>query len=218
MNCWAPEVIYDPAKRRFVIFWATTIPGRFAKTDGEGEGALNHRIYRTTTEDFDRFTPTELFFDPAFSVIDATIVPNDGKYYFVFKDERVNPLKKHLRVAGPADSVDGPFNTLSDPFTASYSEGPTVLKVADAFICYFDLYREHKYGAKRTRNFKTWEDVSDQLSFPKGIRHGTAFPVTAQVLEALQKLDPKPGAGGGASLGTGESPVGEDRKPASTRR
>ena len=28
-NCWAPELVYDPAQRQYIIFWATTIPGRF---------------------------------------------------------------------------------------------------------------------------------------------------------------------------------------------
>ena len=44
----------NASTRQYVIFWATTIPGRFPSTDDSGsvnkEGiALNHRIYRTTT-------------------------------------------------------------------------------------------------------------------------------------------------------------------------
>jgi beta-galactosidase len=33
---------------------------------------------------------------------------------------------------------------------------------------------------------ETWEDVSDSVQFPKGIRHGTAFKVDASVLENLK--------------------------------
>ena len=56
-NSWAPEVIYDPLHREFVIFWASTIPGRFPATAGSSEEDYNHRMYATTTKDFVTFTP-----------------------------------------------------------------------------------------------------------------------------------------------------------------
>jgi hypothetical protein len=34
---------------------------------------------------------------------------------------------------------------------------------------------------------KTWEDVSDQVKFPAGIRHGTAFRVSADILNKLSR-------------------------------
>ena len=57
-----------------MIFWASTIPGRFPQTAGSSEEKYNHRIYGTTTKDFVTFTPTTLFYDPGFSVIDATFL------------------------------------------------------------------------------------------------------------------------------------------------
>ena len=99
MNCWAPEVVYDENKQQYVIFWATTIPGRFPKTDGTGDGKYNHRIYSTTTKDFKTFTPTRLFFDGGFNVIDATMLHAEGKYYLIVKDETLKPVKKNLRIA-----------------------------------------------------------------------------------------------------------------------
>ena len=32
-----------------------------------------------------------------------------------------------------------------------------------------------------------WEDVSETVTFPVGIRHGTAFSVSESVLEALRR-------------------------------
>ena len=53
-------------------------------------------------------------------------------------------------------------------------------------MCIRDRYRDHRYGAVRSLDHgETWEDVSDQVSFPKGIRHGTAFAVDASVVESL---------------------------------
>ena len=80
VNAWAPEIFFDDETGQYLIFWATTIPGRFPATDDSGsvnkEGiALNHRIYRTTTRDFKDYSRAELFLDPGFNVIDATIAP-----------------------------------------------------------------------------------------------------------------------------------------------
>jgi lysophospholipase L1-like esterase len=57
LNSWAPEIVYDAAQQQYLVFWATTIPGRFAATDESGSplkegGRTNHRMYSTTTKDF----------------------------------------------------------------------------------------------------------------------------------------------------------------------
>lgn len=49
LNCWAPEVVWDDKRQHFLIFWATTIPGRFPETDGKGDDKYNHRMYCTTS-------------------------------------------------------------------------------------------------------------------------------------------------------------------------
>lgn len=51
-NAWAPEIVWDPARRHWVIFWASTIPGRFPDTEGTGDTGYNHRIYSFSTKDF----------------------------------------------------------------------------------------------------------------------------------------------------------------------
>ena len=166
-NSWAPELYFDEFRKQWLIFWATTMPGRFAETDNTGRDGLNHRIYYTTTKDFKTFAPTKLFFDPGFSVIDATILKVDARYYLIFKDERQNPLKKNLRMA-VADKPDGPYSDVSEPFTKDWVEGPTVVKIKDAWLVYFDEYREHHYGAVKSSDMKHWQDVTSELSFPEG--------------------------------------------------
>ncbi|MEZ5006286.1 MAG: hypothetical protein R2738_10265 [Bacteroides graminisolvens] len=51
---------------------------------------------------------------------------------------------------------------------------------------YFDKYRDHKYGAVRSKDRQKWEDISDLVTFPKGTRHGTAFKVKKSVLKKLK--------------------------------
>lgn len=190
-NCWAPEMVYDPANKDYIIFWATTIPGRHSDVaSSEREKGLNHRMYCTKTTDFKIFSPTELFFNPDFSVIDATILPKNGKFYMFLKNENPNPPEKNIRIT-VSEKASGPFPVkVSDPITGKYlAEGPSCLEVGPYVYVYFDKYTNHRYGAVRSKNMKDWEDVSELISFPEGVRHGTAFKVSKSVMEGLMKVN-----------------------------
>ena len=186
-NCWAPEVVYDAARQQFIIFWASTIPGRFPRTEYGGKNDNNHRIYATTTKDFETFTATTLFFDPGFNVIDSTLLPLNGKFYLFSKDEsKVPAVMKNLRLA-VADDIAGPYVIESAPINrpGAWVEGPTTLQIGDTTYLYFDAYRDHHYGALRSKDLKTWEDVTSRLSMPKGARHGTTFAVSGELVRSL---------------------------------
>jgi len=186
-NCWAPEVDWDAKRGRFLIFWSTTIPGRFPATEKTEQGGYNHRIYATTTTDFETFAPTRLFFDPGMNCIDATILPRDGNYLLFFKDETRFPKPmKNLRLAMARD-IEGPYAVDPKPLNPpdSWTEGPTSIRIGGDTIVYFDCYRQHRYGAVRTRDLKAWEDISALLAMPNGMRHGTVFTVSRAVLQGL---------------------------------
>jgi hypothetical protein len=189
LNVWAPELFYDAKKRRYLLFWSTTIPGRFPATDRSGDNGRNHRIYITTTKDFHVFTPTRLFYDQSFSVIDATIIRDGRRYVMFFKDETRWPTaQKNLHYA-ISNSATGSFGPASPPITGSYwAEGPTAIRIGERWIVYFDKYREHRYGAVATADWKQWEDISAQIQFPEGARHGTVLPVPRAVLTRLLEL------------------------------
>lgn len=192
MNCWAPEVIFDPVRRLYLIFWATTIPGRFPQTDDSGHSSpgqrpLNHRIYSTTTADFSSFTPTRLHYDGGFDVIDATMARDaEGWLLFVKNEtERPRPEKNILMVR--AQTPDGPFSPPSGPITGRYwAEGPTSIRIGDWRYVYFDKYRDKRFGVVRSRDLEHWEDVSERLHMPAGIRHGTVFSVPRALADALR--------------------------------
>lgn len=185
-NCWAPETAYDEKAREFVVFWASTVRGKFPETAGASEDAYNHRMYCATTRDWETFTPTRLFYDPGFSVIDATLLREEGgDWRLIVKDETVNPPRKHLRIARAAGPT-GPFTDLSPPFTRDWVEGPTALRVGEDYVVYFDCYREKHYGAVRSRDLKNWEDVTARLDFPEGARHGTVLEVDATTIDRLR--------------------------------
>lgn len=182
VNVWAPELFYDDKSRDFVIVWASTIPFKFEK--GQEEERNNHRLYYTTTKDFEHFSETKLYFDPKFSVIDAVIVKRGKKDYVLVHKDNTRPMR-NIKVSFGTSAM-GPWSKSSEPFTPFKSEGPTVAKVGKDYLIYYDAYGDFKYGASRTRDFKMFEDVSAQVSLPKGHKHGTIFMVDRKVVEALK--------------------------------
>ena len=187
-NCWAPEVHYDAASQQYLVFWSTTIPGRFPGTENAAESNYNHRVYLTTTKDFRTFTPTTLFFDPGYCCIDATIVPVNEKFYLIFKDEVLKPEpQKNLWLAS-SDKMTGPYDNITGPLPANppkWVEGPTAITIGDDTIIYYDCYGKNHFGAIRSRDMRKWEDVTSRLSMPSGIRHGTVLEVPGDVIAKL---------------------------------
>jgi len=190
-NAWAPELFYDDAPQRWLIFWSTTIPGRFPETEKTGDDGWNHRIYFNATKDFETFTPTRLFFNDGFNVIDATLLKAQGKYHLIVKDETKVPVKKNLRIA-TSDRAEGPFGPAGPPITGDWVEGPSAVPIGEEFVIYFDHYaRPQYYGAVKSRDLQHWQDISKEVSFPPGARHGTVLRVPESVVKNLQNPSPQ---------------------------
>lgn len=185
-NCWAPEIFYDNNSKEYMIYWATTIPGKFPSTDNMGDDKYNHRMYFVTTKDFKTFSGAKLLYDQGFNVIDATIQKNGSSYLMFLKDETRNPPQKNLRVA-TSTSLVGNYSKPSAPITGAYwAEGPTVLRLGSQWIVYFDKYTMHTYGAVTSTDLVKWTDISDKVGFPKGARHGTVFRISAAEFDRIR--------------------------------
>jgi len=212
VNVWAPELFYDAGEERFIICWASTIPGRFP--DQREARDNNHRMYYTTTRDFHTFTPTRLFLDPGFSVIDCQILQvevaasrqsaaqpadsnwrrsaetppqskDDPAYVLLLKDN-TRP-QRNIRVAF-GDTPLGPWRDLSTNLTAHLTEGPCALKIGDDWLIYYESYDAKHYSAMKTRDFQTFTDVTGEMTFPERLKHGTAFKATRKDLDYLFKV------------------------------
>ena len=184
-NCWAPEMIYDEENKQFIIFWASTI-----KVNGEWvveEGTkYDHRMYYTTTKDFKTFAPAKVFFDPGYNVIDATIRKVGDTYYMIYKDERELPTPQKTLIVATSKNAEGPYTTSGEPFTKSWVEGPAIVQLPDSsFLVLMDAYREKTYEAMRTKDFVTWENVSDKLSMVVPASHGTVVKTSRATVDAL---------------------------------
>lgn len=185
-NTWAPEITYDNKSKKYMIYWASTIEGKFLETKSDEEKGYNHRIYYTTTKDFKKFSKTKLLYEPGFNVIDASIVKEDNKFVMYLKDETKNPVQKNIKIA-VSKKLNGPYSEAGNPITGNYwAEGPTAIKIDNDWVVYFDKYTLKKYGAVK-QTAKGWEDISEQISFPSGTRHGTVIKVSEEEIAALKK-------------------------------
>jgi len=190
-NCWAPEVIWDNAAEHYLIFWSSTIPNRFPETEDSNvrpnsdfNWKRNHRIYSTTTKDWENFTPTRLHYDGGFNVIDANLAQNDDEWLMFVKNESYNPkIEKNIRLVH-AQTPDGQFSEASPAISGNYwAEGPAAIKVGDEWWVYFDKHQENKYGLVCSSDLENWVDRSDEVSFPDNARHGTVLQAPRAILK-----------------------------------
>jgi len=182
---WAPDVFFDEARNEFIISFAAAnknVPGLQTKYKG------NFKAYYVLTQDFATFTEPALLLQPHpdMFVIDPALIKSDGKYYAFVKIESANTIdggKDGIHYA-KADALEGPWSKLSGtrlPNNRVNSEGGAPLKVGESYIVYYD--RPGALQAARTRNFRSWKDISHKLTAPANYRHGT-----------MRQINPAPAA------------------------
>jgi hypothetical protein len=184
-NCWAPEIFFDETCEQYLIYWSSTVDGKFPETQPYGDDGYNHRIYYVTTKDFKSFSETKLLYDGGFNSIDANIVKNDHDYILFIKNETLSPPQKNIRVAKGKSPYD--FGQCGEPITLNHywAEGPTGIKVNGDWVVYFDKYKINEIGAVRSKDLRTWEDVSKAIQFPKGAQHGYVLKVPLHFITPL---------------------------------
>ena len=79
---WAPEAVWDEQEQAFFVFFAP-----YTEETGEDAKTGKNRIYASYTKDFVSFTPAFKYIENERSVIDTTIVWENGVYYRFSKDE-----------------------------------------------------------------------------------------------------------------------------------
>lgn len=183
-NVWAPELFYDEEKEQFLIAWSSSIlPENYTDEDRLGSNGC-HRQYYTTTKDFVEFAPAKPFYDPGFNSIDGFIVKKEeGDYRLIIKDNRKPGYSNLFCVE--ASAPEGPYSNPTEKFAPTYSEGACCVKVGEEWLIYFDVYREYRFGAVSTKDFKTFTPIDDKISVPAGHKHGTIIKVKESVLNAL---------------------------------
>jgi hypothetical protein len=197
LNCWAPEVAFDPARAEYLIIWASTVPGAFPATALSGDlrdprrgplgGRWNHRLYYTTTRDFVAFAPARLFCDPGFDCIDATLLRVEGagdRWVLLFKDETRTPARKWIVYMMSDDPTRWVGPVLGPISGGAWAEGPTAVEVGGTARVWWDRYAEGGWGVAQTTDWRHWTPASVEM--PEGARHGTVLLVDRATVERVR--------------------------------
>jgi hypothetical protein len=183
---WAPEWRYDPAKRQYLVFWASTM------SDDVNNGVKT--IWARWTPDFQSWPEMPfVLLDPGYDSIDAdaTVLPN-GTALLFFKDERGNcchrdptclesnascPRRyyKTIRRASSTAGLQGKFRNTS--VTAGLSpqltEGPEIVDwpanpTGQRYLLYYDCFMFNHYGISSSDDLQTFNEVAGSSCFDYG--------------------------------------------------
>ncbi|MCI8491346.1 MAG: hypothetical protein HFJ04_14115 [Lachnospiraceae bacterium] len=190
---WAPEFYYDDKTGEYIVFWASKVAPDYNK----------QRVYYCKTRDFYTFTEPKLWIEEDYSVIDTTVVKEDGVYYRFTKNE--NDGQKYVYIE-TSDSLLGEWTRLSSPTLEAYNnsngkavEGPCCFKFNDDDIEGTGGYKwgllldNWTYFAIATKDLsKAVFDSLDAAKLPSRPRHGTIMNITTEEYERLVNAYTRP--------------------------
>ena len=182
---WAPQTIYDPKKKKYMLYWSMR--------SGNGTDKI---YYAYANKSFTALetAPELLFTNPTGgSCIDGDIILKDGVYHLFYKTEGDgNGIKQAMSksLAGPFKQVDRYLQQTKDPV-----EGSSVFKLnsSDKYIMMYDVYTKGRYEFTESADLEHFKKVDHKVSMNFKPRHGTILPVTASELQRLESKWPRSG-------------------------
>ncbi|QXT35732.1 glycoside hydrolase family 43 protein [Sphingomonas sanguinis] len=186
---WAPEAIYDPARRRIMVYFSTRI-----------RNGLNYLVYAYADPAFRKLSaPEKLFPFPRAgkSTVDADITRVGGRYHLFFSTD---DGKGNIRQA-VSDHINRGYvydPTKVDP-EAVGTEAPMVWRRhgTDTYVLMYDVYaaKPNNMGFSETTDFRTFRDIghfnapdspmsATNFTSPK---HGSVMAITPAEADRLER-------------------------------
>lgn len=183
-NIWAPEWFYDEINKEYMLLWSSSY---------EKQGWNKSRLWYCTTKDWKTFTTAKLLFTPPYSVIDGTLLKQDGTYYLFHKEEEFGSStgeRRAIRIA-TSNSITGPYNIQNGLLNQGQivpviTEGPTVMKdpLKPGWLVLYDYCMTNRFGVSGSADLKSWK-IEEQVSFPSEARHGCVSSISAEEAKLL---------------------------------
>lgn len=169
---WAPQTIYDPAVKKYMVYWSMK--------HGNEPDKIYYAYANADFSDLEG-TPKQLFFSPTNgSCIDGDIIYDKGKYNLFFKTEgNGNGIKKAVSNELTKGYV------LRDRYlqqTTDAVEGAGVFKLngSDDYILMFDVYMKGRYQFTRSKDLNTFKIIDEEVSMDFHPRHGTVMSISKE--------------------------------------
>ena len=181
--CWAPEAIWDPVAKKYMVYFATN----------EADSAANEsaKIYYSYTADFRTFTEKQVLFDPGYGVIDADITPYGNGYVMLYKKEASSGTgaKKvwyTFKTGKSPSNSDGEYDAANAKIFESVSntqaEGPQVFPISgtSSYGVLVDYFSDGGFGFSYTSDFESYSKISaDNCSINHlNPSHGCIIPIS----------------------------------------
>lgn len=194
LNTWAPELIWDTESNNWIVYWGSSIKGRFPETAVLSKNPkANNRMYYAKSSNLKDWSEPVLMHDYGFPSTDCFIfkLPVNhprGKYVqFVKQIEKPGSLA-YIQMAF-SDSIAGDY-ILNNQFVSrkyKFSEGPNVFYLKGYYYLILDLSQEHRMSIFRTKQIgiTEWEDLTHVACFPKEAKHGTVLRISKELYVSL---------------------------------
>ncbi|MDB5246894.1 MAG: beta-xylosidase [Segetibacter sp.] len=177
LRVWAPQTIYDPTARKYMIYWSMK--------HGKSPDIIYYAYANADFTDLET-APKQLFYSPTNgSCIDGDIVAKDGKYYLFFKTEgQGNGIKTAV-----SDKLTEGY-VLKDRYvqqTKDPVEGAGTFKLnnTDTWVLMYDVYTKGRYQFTKTTDLENFTVIDQEVTMNFHPRHGTVMPITATEAERL---------------------------------
>jgi len=181
---WAPEAIYDSEANDYLVFWAST---------NSADKFKKHRIWACRTKDFKTFGEPFIYIEKPKTVIDTTIVHDNGVYYRFSKERESNAI---VMESGP--KLSGPW-VKADDFSLRdvhgiegpecYQAGAQSGQARKTWCLIADHYLEGSgYHAYVTEDLSKGDFKPDEgFTSPFRFRHGAVLPVSEEEYRKLSE-------------------------------
>jgi arabinoxylan arabinofuranohydrolase len=194
---WAPQSIYDPAAKKYMVYWSMK--------HGDGVDII---YYAYANKDFtDLEGEPKVLFSPKSgkSCIDGDIINKNGIFHMFYKTEGHG---NGLRLALTDSLASGKW--IEQPSykqqTSEAVEGSGVFKLnhSDTYILMYDVYMKGKYQFTESKDLDVFKVIDQEISMDFHPRHGTIIPITRT---EMKRLTDKYGLPEGIKLSQRNNPV-----------
>jgi PelA/Pel-15E family pectate lyase len=182
----SPNIFYDDHEKQFVITWASTLAKNAIQAFQE-EVENNPRIWYATTRDFSSYSDPALLFDNNYAARDSVILPVGSRYALLHGD--ITFPVHSLRMAF-SSRVLGPWGPSSDSLSGKFSESPAAVRAGDEWWIYGFNAKAGIVELRTTRDFLTFTDHSQNVSFPAGWRPSSVLNVSSRLVRGVHATTP----------------------------
>ena len=177
LHVWAPQTIYDPAAKRYLIYVALMF-----------KGGVNRMYGVYANDDFTDLEgePMYMFGIPGVHVLDADIIKFNGKYHMFYCGKE--KVVSDTLFPGKWEAPEPDYKL--DPGFAI--EGSSVYPIVntDTYVFMGDLFRNGRWYFAETKDMKTFTQGDFSVDFHA--RHGSVVSIARSELDAVLKKWGKP--------------------------